>query len=88
MYLSFVCSEVNLASVPLDIWWIDLGTTIHISMFMQGCLNCRLPSEVERFINVGDGKKVEVEAVADFRLFLSNGYALDLKETFVVPSFR
>jgi hypothetical protein len=47
-----------------------------------------LPSEAERFIYMGDGKKVEVNTVVDFRLLLSTGYTLDLKETFVVSSFR
>ena len=36
--LNFVCSEINLAIVPIDTWWIDMGATTHISVIMQGCL--------------------------------------------------
>ncbi|RVW20374.1 hypothetical protein CK203_113567 [Vitis vinifera] len=35
---NFVCSKINLALVPTDTWWIDTGTTTHISVTMQGCL--------------------------------------------------
>ena len=86
--LTLVCSEVNLASVPRHTWWIDSGATTHISVSMQGCLSCRKPNDAERFIYVGDGKSVEVEAIGNFRLLLKTGYYLDLKETYIVPSFR
>ena len=88
MLLNLVCSEVNLASVPKDTWWMDSGATTHISVSMQGCLHCRKPNDAERYIYVGDGKKVEVEAIGKFRLLLKTGFYLDLDETFVVPSFR
>jgi len=67
-FLNLVCSEVNLAFVPKDTWWVDYGATTHISMTMQGCLWSQLPSDDERFIYVGDGKKVAVEAIGTFRL--------------------
>ena len=57
-------------------------------MTMQGCVWSLLPSDDERFIFVGDGKKVAVEAIVTFRLQLKIGFYLDLFETFVVPSFR
>ena len=86
--LNLVCSEVNLTSVPKHTWWIDSGATTHISVSIQGCLSCRNPNDGERYIFVGDGKKVEVEAIRTFRLFLKSGTYLDLNETYVVPSFR
>nr|KYP47769.1 hypothetical protein KK1_030601 [Cajanus cajan] len=55
---------------------------------MQGSLWSRPPSDSERFIYVGDGNKVTVEAIGTFRLLLKTGFHLDLFETFVVPSFR
>ena len=88
MLLGLVCSEVNLASVPSHTWWIDSGATTHISVSMQGCLSCRKPSDGERYIYVGDGKTVQVEAIGKFRLLLKTGFYLDLDETFIVPSFR
>ena len=87
-FLALVCSEVNLASVPRNTWWLDSGATTHISVSMQGCLSYRKPSDVERHIFVGDGQSVDVEAIGHFRLLLGTGYYLDLKDTFVVPSFR
>ena len=47
-----------------------------------------MPSDDERFIFVGDGKRVAVETIGTFRLQLKTGFYLDLFETFVVPSFR
>ncbi|RYE19068.1 MAG: hypothetical protein EOP45_13205, partial [Sphingobacteriaceae bacterium] len=87
-FLALVCSEVNLASVPRNTWWLDSGATSNISVSMQGCLSYRRPSDAERCIYVGDGKSVDVEAIGHFRLLLSTGYYLDLIDTFVVPSFR
>ena len=55
---------------------------------MQGYLSCRKPNDGERYIFVGDDKKVEVEAIMIFRLLLKSSNYLDLNETFVVPSFR
>ena len=37
---------------------------------------------------MGDGKRAKVEAIGTFRLLLKFGVYLDLKETYVVPSFR
>ena len=88
MLLNLVCSEVNLTSVPRHTWWVDSGATTHISVSMQGCLSCRMPSDGERYIYVGDGKAVQVEAIGKFRLLLKTGFYLDLDDTFVVPSFR
>ena len=85
---ALVYSEVNITSVPKYTWWIDSGVTTHISVSMQGCLSCRTPSDGERHIFVGDGSKVEVEAIGHFRLLLRTGCYLDLKEIFVVLSFR
>ena len=88
MFLTLVCSEVNLASIPRNTWWLDSGVTTNISVSMQGCLSYQKPIDSERWIYVGDGKSVEVEAIEHFRLFLCTSFYLDLKDTFVVPSFR
>lgn len=88
MLLNLVCSEVNLISVPRHTWWIDSGATTHISVSMQSCLSCRKPSDGERYINVGDGKTVHVEAIGKFKLLLKTEFYLDLNETFIVLSFR
>ncbi|KAH9679437.1 hypothetical protein KPL71_026134 [Citrus sinensis] len=87
-FLTLVCSETNLASVPRNTWWIDSGATTYICVSLQGCLSYRQPSDAERCIYVGDGKTVEVEAIGHFRLLMQTGCYLDLLDTFVVPSFR
>ncbi|RVW88213.1 Retrovirus-related Pol polyprotein from transposon TNT 1-94 [Vitis vinifera] len=65
--LNFVCSEINLAVVPTDIWWIDTGATTHISVTMQGCLRSRMPTDGERYIYVGNGNKAKIKAIGLFR---------------------
>ena len=72
----------------MNTWWVDSGATTHISVSMQGCLICWKPSDGEKYIFVGDDKLVDVEAIWTFRLLLKAGYYLDLKETYVEPSFR
>ena len=86
--LTLVCSEANLSSVPIDTWWVDSGATTHICVSMQGCLWSRPPNDAERFIYVGNGNKVPVEAIGHFRLLLKTGCYLDLLDTFVAPSFK
>ena len=55
---------------------------------MQGCLRYQKPIDSERLIYVGDGKSVEVKGIGHFRFLLCTVFYLDLKDTFVVPSFR
>lgn len=87
-FFTFVCSEVNLTSVPSNTWWVDSGATTHTSISMQGCIWSRKPSDAERFIYVGDGNAVPVEAIGIFRLSFETGHFVELRETYVVPSFR
>ena len=88
MFFTLVSSEVNLTSVSRNTWWLDSGATTHISVSMQSCLRYRRPSDGESYIFVGDEKSVEVEAIGHFRLLLGTVFYLELKDTFVVPSFR
>jgi len=88
MFFTLVRFEVNLALILKNTWWLDLGATIHISVSMQSFLSYRRPSDGERYIFVGVEKSVEVEAIGHFRLLSGTGLYLDLKDTFIVPSFR
>ena len=47
-----------------------------------------MPTDDEKYIYVGNENKVAVKAIGLFRLQLNFGFTLDLKETFVVQSFR
>lgn len=83
-----ISSEVNLALVPGNTWWLESGVTNNISVSMKGCLNYRKSNDIERYIYVGDGKSVEVKTIRHFRLLMCTRFYLDLKDTFVVSSFR
>ena len=83
-----ICREVNLDLVLGNTWWLDFGATTNISFSIKGCLNCQKPNEVERYIHVGNDNSVEVESIGHFRLLLCTKFYLDLKDTFVVLSFR
>lgn len=61
---------------------------MQLGVLRKGCLSYRKPIDGERYIYVGDGKSVPVEAIGHFRLLLRTGFYLDLMDTFVVPSFR
>ena len=88
MFFTLAYLEVSLASIPRNSWWLDSIATTHISVSMQGCLSYRRPSYGERYIFMGDGKSVEVEAIGHFRWLLGTGLYLDLKDIFIIPSFR
>ena len=77
-----VCSEVNLALVPRNTWWLDFGATTNISVSMQGCLSYQKPIDSERWIYVGGG------SYRTFIIIIMYWFYLDLKDTFVVLSFR
>lgn len=48
--LTFIYLGTNLTYTSLDIWWVDYGVTIHISISIQLCFHfCKLLS-VERYI--------------------------------------
>lgn len=55
---------------------------------MKDSLNYRKPNNIQRYIYVGDNKLVEMEAIRYFRLLMCTIFYLDLKDTFVVSSFR
>ncbi|XP_039134344.1 ferredoxin--NADP reductase, embryo isozyme, chloroplastic-like [Dioscorea cayenensis subsp. rotundata] len=54
---NFLCNrkegdEVDII-VPGYTWWLDSAARTHINVSMQGCLNCRTPSDGERYIYMG-----------------------------------
>ena len=55
---------------------------------MQGYLRSRLPTDVERFIYMGNNKIAPVKAIGLFKLQLETDFYLGLYETYYVLSFR
>ena len=85
--ISFVCYESNMVDVIYNTWWIDSGSTIHVSNTLQGMRNLRKPMPSEQCIYSGNKMRSHVEAVGTCSLFLSSGFILNLEKTFYVPSF-
>ena len=85
--ISFVCYESNMANVNINTWWIDSGSTIHISNSLQGLQNLRKPVGSEQSILSGNKMGSHVEAIGTCHLVLSSGFVLKLEKTFYVPSF-
>jgi hypothetical protein len=77
-HLACVCFESNLTVVPSNTWWIDSGSTVHVSNSMQGFLTNQNLNPNENFIVMGNGVKLLVVAIGTFRLFLDTRCYLDL----------
>ena len=54
---------------------------------MQGCMNYQKANDNERYIDVDDGKTVQVEATRVLKLLLKIEFYLDLNEIVIIPSF-
>ena len=84
---SFVCYESNMVNVNHNTWWIDSGSTIHVSNTLQGMQNLRKPVGSEQCIYLGSKMSSHVEAIGTCSLVLRSGFILELEKTFYVPSF-
>ena len=60
---SFVCYESNMVNVNINTWWIDSGSTIHISNSLQGMQNLRKLVGSELSILSGNKMGSHVEAI-------------------------
>ena len=77
----FVCYEFNMVNVNRNTWWIDSGSTIHVSNTLQGMQNLRKPVGSEQCIYSGSKMSSRVEAIST-----CSGFILELEKTFYVPS--
>ena len=84
---SFVCFESNLTNVCHNTWWMDSGSTIHVSNTLQGMRNLRKSVGSKCYIHSGWRLSSNVEAIRTCSLELSSGYVLQLEKTFYVTSF-
>ena len=84
---SFVCYESNMTSINHNTWWIDSGSTIHVSSTLQVMENLQRPMGSEQCIYSGSKMSSHVEAIETCNLVLSSGFILCLEKTFYVPSF-
>ena len=84
---SFVCYKSNMVNINTNTWWIDSGSTIHISNSLQGMQNLRKPVSSQQFILSKNKMGSHVEAIGTCYLTLDGGFVLELQTTFYVPSF-
>ncbi|CAL9012470.1 unnamed protein product, partial [Prunus brigantina] len=75
-----VCFESNNVIVPTNSWWIDTGSSIHVTNSLQDFANQRKPSRDQDHLFVGNGKRVPVQAIGSIRLQLVSGFPLILKD--------
>ncbi|KAF7831627.1 Retrovirus-related Pol polyprotein from transposon TNT 1-94 [Senna tora] len=85
--ISCFCYESNMVDVSNNTWWIDSGSTIHISNTLQGFLSQRKSVGNEQYIYSGNKMGSHVEAIGTCRIILDTGFVLNLERTFYVPSF-
>ena len=76
-----------MASVNINTWWIDSGSTIHIANSLQGMQNLRKLVGSEQSIFLGNKLGSPMEAIETCILTLSSDFILKLERTFYVPSF-
>ena len=86
--LNFVCSKVNVASIPKHTWWIEIGATTDVSVSLKGCLRSQLSTDAEKFIYVENSNTASVETIVLFRLQLETSFYLDLSKAYYVSSFN
>ena len=59
--ISCVCYESNMVEVSHNTWWVDSGSTIHISNSLQGMMNLRKPVGSEQYIYSGNTMRSRVD---------------------------
>ena len=85
--LSFVCYESNMINVTQNTWWIDSGSSIHVTNSLQGLQDLRKPVGSECCIYSGNKMSSHVEAIGTCKLVLDSGFVLSLEKTFYIPDF-
>ena len=79
--------ESYLIDVPSNSWLIDTGASIHITNSFEGYLTSKRLSKGELTITLGNGTRVEIEAIDTLRLILDSGFIMYLVDTTYVPVF-
>ena len=76
-----------MVNINHNTWWIDSGSTIHVSNTLQGMQNLRKSVGSEQCIYSSNKMSSCVEAIGTYNLVLSNDFILELEKTFYIPSF-
>ena len=84
----FACFESNLINIPSTEWWLDSGSSIHLTSSLQDFTTRRTLNKDEVKVSVGNRRRVEVKALGSVRLKLEFGFYLELDNVVYVPSMK
>ncbi|GJT01405.1 putative RNA-directed DNA polymerase [Tanacetum coccineum] len=86
IYESFMINESFNINVPINSWWIDSGSMVHIANSLYGFRTIQILERNQRTVKVGNEVDLNVEAVGTLSLILEGGFCLNLYGTLYVPS--
>ncbi len=69
-------------------WWIDSGTTVHVTNSLQGFHSVRTLRKGEWILRVADGAEIKVMAVGELHLRPPSGINLLLHDVLYAPSIK
>ncbi|CAH9119283.1 unnamed protein product, partial [Cuscuta epithymum] len=84
-HLFMIYESFNI-SVPINTWWIDSGSMVHVTNSLQGFHTIWRLERNQRTIKIGNGEDLNVEAVGTLPLVLEGGFCMYLYDTLYVPS--
>nr|AMY96445.1 gag/pol protein [Momordica dioica] len=80
--------DVCLVECDSSAWVFDTGSVAHICNSKQETRNKRRLKEGEITMRVGNGSKVDAEAVGDLTLFFQDRYVMNLNNCYLVPLMK
>ena len=69
-----VCFKSNFIDVSSDTLWLYSGANIHTCNSMQAVTSRRSPTNLEQYVYMGDGTKVQVDFLRVVRLQLNTKF--------------
>ncbi|GJX73241.1 putative RNA-directed DNA polymerase [Tanacetum coccineum] len=86
IFESFMINESFNINVPINSWWINSGSMVHIANSLQGFRIIRILERNQRTVKVENGVDLNVEAVGTLSLILEGSFCLNLYGTLYVSS--
>ncbi|KAL8149203.1 hypothetical protein AgCh_006275 [Apium graveolens] len=78
--------KVNMSLSQISTWVLDTACGSHICNSLQGLRRSRTLEEEEVILRMGNGARVDVEAVGSFHLHMPTGKTIVLNNCYFVPS--
>ncbi|KAJ0939016.1 putative RNA-directed DNA polymerase [Helianthus annuus] len=83
-YAFMIIESCNI-NVPINTWWVDSGSMVHVTNSTQGFLTIQRLERNQRTLRRGGGEELEVEAIGTMQLIMKNGHCIKLYDTLYVP---